>query len=136
MVVAKQVKRMRIVRSLPIEGADQRYGSKIWIEAKDRSYGSNRVDNSFSRAFDSRVTSLISSTPDPSESNLFETRGIRSATADRWYDRNLRPGGDRTRQPAGVSDIFVANENIDVFAHLSLFGCDAISNPRVECPKR
>src|SRR5438132_5568670 len=61
--------------------------------------------------------------------------GIVSATTDGGDDRNLRSGGDGTRESTCISDIFVPNEDIDMFAHLSLLRCDAISNARVECPE-
>jgi len=35
-----------------------------------------------------------------------------------------------------VAYIFVANEDVDVFPHLALFGCHAISNAGVERPQR
>src|SRR5260370_34345559 len=54
---------------------------------------------------------------------------------DGGNDRNLRSGGDGTRESPCISDIFVANEDIDMFPHLSLLRCDAILNARVECPE-
>jgi len=62
--------------------------------------------------------------------------GILSAATDGRDDRNLRSGGDGTHKPAGISNIFVSDKDIDVFPNLSLLGCDAISNARVEYPQR
>src|SRR6266478_418801 len=59
-----------------------------------------------------------------------------SSTTDRRDDRNVRSGGGGTHEPAGISNIFVSDEDVDVFPDLSLLGCDAISNPRVEYPQR
>jgi len=61
--------------------------------------------------------------------------GILSATANGRDDRNLRSGGDRARESTCISDVFVRDENVDVFPHLSLLRCDAIPNARVECPE-
>jgi hypothetical protein len=60
--------------------------------------------------------------------------GNLSAAADGGNDRNLRPGGNGTRESTRISDVFVSDKNIDVFPHLSLFRCDTVSNARVECP--
>src|SRR2546425_28324 len=61
--------------------------------------------------------------------------GIVSATTDGWDDRNLRSGGDGTRESTCISDIFVPNEKIDMFPHLSLLGYDTISNAGIDCPE-
>src|SRR5258708_17957737 len=63
-------------------------------------------------------------------------QGFLSTAADRRHDRNLRSSGQRTHKPAGIADIFVSDEDIDVLSNLSLLGRDAISNPRVEDPQR
>src|SRR5438876_11249928 len=69
-------------------------------------------------------------------SDWLHITGFLSAATDRRDDRNLRSGGDRTHKPAGISNIFVSDKDIDVFPNLSLLGCDAISNARVEYPQR
>jgi hypothetical protein len=67
---------------------------------------------------------------------LFSRVGFLSAATDGRDDRNLRSGGDGTHKPAGITNIFVSDKDIDVFPNLSLLGCDAISNARVEYPQR
>jgi hypothetical protein len=62
--------------------------------------------------------------------------GILSATTDCGYDRNLTSGRDRAREATRIADVFVPDENIDVFPHLPLLGCDAISHSWIECPER
>lgn len=62
--------------------------------------------------------------------------GILSATTDCGYDRNLTSGRDRTRESTRVADVFVPDENIDVFPHLPLLSCDAISHSWMQCPER
>jgi transposase len=65
---------------------------------------------------------------------LYITR-ILSATTNSGDDRNLRSCGDGARESTCISDVFVRDENVDVFPHLSLLRCDAIPNARVECPE-
>lgn len=57
------------------------------------------------------------------------------AATDGGDDRNLRSGWDWACESARIADIFAPDENIDVFPHLSLLGCDAISNAGVEGPE-
>src|SRR6476646_9688105 len=60
---------------------------------------------------------------------------IFSATTNGGDDRNLGSGGDWTRESTCISDMFITDENINVFPHLSLLGCDAIANARIEGPE-
>ncbi len=61
---------------------------------------------------------------------------ILSATTDGGYDRNLTSGRDNTRESTRIADVFVPDENIDVFPHLPLLRCDAISHSWMQCPER
>jgi hypothetical protein len=57
---------------------------------------------------------------------------IFSATTNGGDDRNLSSSGDWTRESTGISDMFIADEDINMFPHLSLLGNDAIANSRIE----
>jgi hypothetical protein len=61
---------------------------------------------------------------------------IFSAAADGRNDGNFSPLGNAGCESAGVADILITNEDVDVFANLSLLGHDAIANPRVKRPQR
>ena len=67
--------------------------------------------------------------------NISLTPQKSSATSDRWDDPDFSSSRNRTRKSAGISNIVVADENIDMFANLPLLGCNTISNAWVECPK-
>jgi len=54
-----------------------------------------------------------------------------AAAADGGNDRNIRSRGDRGGQPTGIANVFVADENVDVLAHLALLGEDAITQARM-----
>src|SRR5215469_5872259 len=58
-----------------------------------------------------------------------------SATADRRNNRNIATCENAARQPAGISNVFVTNENVDMLAHLALLGGDAIAEARIELPQ-
>src|SRR5882724_9913370 len=55
-----------------------------------------------------------------------------SAATNGGNDRNLSSGGDWTRESTCISDMFIADEDINMFTHLPLLGYDAIANPRIE----
>jgi len=58
-----------------------------------------------------------------------------SAAADGGNDRNIRARGDTAGQPTGIANVFVADENVDVLAHLALLVEDAIAQAGMELPK-
>jgi hypothetical protein len=60
---------------------------------------------------------------------------IVSATTHGRNNRDLRAGYDGTRESTRIADVFIADENIDVFPHFSLLRCDAISNSWIELPE-
>ena len=62
--------------------------------------------------------------------------GKYSAAADGRNNRNIGACGNAARQPAGISNVFVADENVDVLAHLALLGDDAIAEARIKLPQR
>ena len=55
-----------------------------------------------------------------------------SAAGDGGDDRDFRVGRERSGKAAGVADVFIADEEIDVFADLALFGENAVANAGVE----
>ena len=55
-----------------------------------------------------------------------------SAATNGGDDRNLSSRRDKACESARISGILVSNENIDVFADLSLLRRDAIANTRIE----
>jgi len=46
------------------------------------------------------------------------------------------PGRHARRQPSRISDVFVAQKNIDVLPNLPLFGYDAVPHARTRRPQR
>ena len=54
----------------------------------------------------------------------------------RGHDRNFTSAGNRRRQSVDVPDILIANEDVDVLSDLALFGSDAVTQTRVNCPQR
>lgn len=57
-----------------------------------------------------------------------------SSAADGGNNRNIRIYGNETRQPSGIANVFVADKNVDVFAHLALLGDDAIAEAGIKLP--
>lgn len=66
---------------------------------------------------------------------IWNTSGKRSSTYC-GHDRDLGAFCDRRSQPFQISNIFVAQENIDVFADFSLFGRNPIPKTGILFPQR
>ena len=58
--------------------------------------------------------------------------GMESAAGDGGDYGDFGVGWEGSGEAAGVADVFVADEEVDVFADLALFGENAIANARVE----
>ena len=59
-------------------------------------------------------------------------RKLGSAAADGGDYGDFGVGRKGSGEAAGVADVFVADEEVDVFADLALFGDDAIADAGVE----
>ena len=55
-----------------------------------------------------------------------------SAAADGWDDGDFAVGGEERGEAAGIANVFVADEDVDVLADLALLGDDAVANAGVE----
>ena len=86
-------------------------------------------------AFGTEVAMDLRAERDKDQNTGFVVAQIFSATTNGRDDRNLGSGGDWARESTCISDMFITDENINVFPHLSLLGCDAIANARVEGPE-
>jgi hypothetical protein len=86
-------------------------------------------------AFGTQVAMDLRVEKDKDQNTGFVVAQAFSATTNGRDDRNLASGGDWARESTCISDMFITDENINVFPHLSLLGCDAIANSRVEGPE-
>lgn len=64
-----------------------------------------------------------------------ECLGKFSSAADGGNNRNIRTCRNASRQPSGVANVFVTDENVDVLAHLALLGDDAIAEAGMKLPQ-
>ena len=59
-----------------------------------------------------------------------------SSAADCGNDGNFESFADGSGEAAGVADIFVSDEDVDVLADLALFVDDAVADAGMERPER
>ena len=59
-----------------------------------------------------------------------------SSAADGRNDGNFESFGDGSGEAAGVADIFVSDEDVDVLADNALFVDDAVADSGMERPER